>query len=95
MRTVETILAATWGLLASAAAREPVLLVVDDIQWLDAASRDALSFALRRLDGRIGALVSVRSDADDQASRLCRTFGPQWRISRATWDRCRRTRRHA
>ena len=41
--------AATLGLLAAAAEDTPLLVLVDDGQWLDAASRDALIFAARRL----------------------------------------------
>ena len=40
---------ATLGLLAAAAEQGPTLIVVDDLQWVDSASRDALSFAARRL----------------------------------------------
>ena len=36
--------------LRSLAGREAVLVAVDDIQWLDAASADALAFAARRLE---------------------------------------------
>ena len=31
--------------------REPILIAVDDVQWLDPSSSSALAFALRRLDG--------------------------------------------
>jgi DNA-binding CsgD family transcriptional regulator len=42
----------------------PVLVAVDDVQWLDAASRRALEFAARRLEGLpVGFLLSVRGDA--------------------------------
>ena len=41
--------AATLALLAAAAEDVPLLVLVDDAQWLDAASRDALVFAARRL----------------------------------------------
>ena len=30
--------------------REPILIAVDDVQWLDPSSSSALAFALRRLD---------------------------------------------
>ena len=47
--------------LCSLAAEGPVLVAVDDVQWLDAASATVLSFAARRLGGnRIGLLVSQR-----------------------------------
>jgi hypothetical protein len=37
-----------------------VLLAVDDVQWLDAASARVLEFALRRLrDERVGVLLRV------------------------------------
>lgn len=43
------------------AARTPVLLAIDDVQWLDAASRGVLAFALRRSGALpIGALVTLR-----------------------------------
>jgi DNA-binding CsgD family transcriptional regulator len=42
----------------------PVLVAVDDFQWLDRPSAQALLFALRRLrDERIGALLTVRGEA--------------------------------
>jgi DNA-binding NarL/FixJ family response regulator len=40
--------AATLGLLASAAEERPLLCVVDDAQWIDPSSREALLFATRR-----------------------------------------------
>ncbi|MGW2046668.1 ATP-binding protein [Streptomyces sp. NPDC001858] len=35
-------------LLADAAERQPLLLIVDDLQWIDASSRDVLRFVARR-----------------------------------------------
>ncbi|MCV7382854.1 AAA family ATPase [Mycolicibacter longobardus] len=38
----------------------PVLLAIDDAQWLDASSKAVIGFAARRLSGRAGMLVTVR-----------------------------------
>jgi DNA-binding CsgD family transcriptional regulator len=40
---------ATLTLLADAATRTPILVVADDVQWLDRPSADALAFVARRL----------------------------------------------
>ena len=49
---------AVLGVLRALAQVQPLLLGVDDVQWLDASSRNALSFALRRLDGEPVRLVT-------------------------------------
>ena len=41
--------AATHDLLVSAAEQRPLLLLLDDLQWLDQPTVDALAFAIRRL----------------------------------------------
>ena len=41
--------AATLSLLAAESARAPLLIAVDDVQWVDVESADALAFAARRL----------------------------------------------
>ncbi len=51
---------ATLGLLAAAADDGPALIVVDDLQWVDSASRDALSFASRRLAGVRAVFVAAQ-----------------------------------
>ncbi|SDY68769.1 helix-turn-helix transcriptional regulator [Herbiconiux ginsengi] len=52
---------AALALLERAARDEPVLLVVDDLHWVDASSAAALAFIARRLEGKRIALVgSVR-----------------------------------
>lgn len=54
--------AALLAVLRTLAARAPVLIAIDDVQWLDSASTDALSFALRRLsDEPVRVLCSVRT----------------------------------
>jgi DNA-binding CsgD family transcriptional regulator len=72
--------AATLSLLAAAAERAPLLVVVDDAQWLDSASADALAFAARRLamDGVV-ALFALR---DAEPSAFDSSGLPELRIDR-------------
>ena len=51
--------------------REPVLVAIDDVQWLDASSVRALAFALRRLhDNDIRLLCTRRLEHDVGVSAL-------------------------
>jgi DNA-binding CsgD family transcriptional regulator/tetratricopeptide (TPR) repeat protein len=53
--------AATLSLLAAAAEREPLLVAIDDAQWLDPSSQEALLFAMRRLRAdRVALLYAAR-----------------------------------
>ncbi|MER5520935.1 AAA family ATPase [Streptomyces sp. NPDC002763] len=48
-------------LLADAASRQPLLLLVDDLQWIDSSSRDVLKFVARRTrDHAIQVLAAAR-----------------------------------
>ena len=61
---------AVLSLLSGAAAEQPLLCVVDDAQWPDAASAQVLAFVARRLHAEsVALLVSVRdpSEADQFA----------------------------
>ncbi len=52
---------ATLGVLGSLAATIPIVVAIDDVQWLDSSSARVLSFALRRLSAeRVGLLASLR-----------------------------------
>lgn len=52
---------AVLALLRRAARSRPVLLVIDDLQWVDRASAAALAFVARRLTGsRVGLLAASR-----------------------------------
>jgi len=42
----------------------PVLMAIDDVQWLDPSSHAVMAFAARRLRGRVGMLLSERCDPD-------------------------------
>ena len=57
--------AATLGLLAAGAEESPLLVLVDDAQWLDPSSADALLFATRRLQAdRVLVLYGAREGED-------------------------------
>lgn len=60
--------AATLALLKAAAASETtgLLLVIDDVQWLDLASSMAVIYAMRRLGGAdVRMIVAARTEAGD------------------------------
>jgi len=74
-----TIYAATLGLLAAAAANGPVLVVVDEAQWLDASSVEALLFATRRFDSDgIAVIFAVR---DGRPTLFDRAELPELRLA--------------
>jgi len=53
------------GLLRDAAVARPLLVVVDDLQWLDRASSLVLASAVRRLAGTgVGFLAALRTDSE-------------------------------
>jgi DNA-binding CsgD family transcriptional regulator len=58
---------ATLQVLRALAADAPVVVGVDDLQWLDGATARVLAFALRRLgDERLGLVVAVRAEHPDR-----------------------------
>ncbi len=70
--------AATLSLLAAFAEEEPVAVLLDDAQWLDVSSSQALLFALRRLVADpIAVIIAVR---EGEASLLDRAELPTLRI---------------
>lgn len=59
------------SLLRVVARSQPLLLGIDDVQWLDPSSAAALSFALRRLgDERLAVLLSRRNNESSNADVL-------------------------
>jgi DNA-binding CsgD family transcriptional regulator len=53
------------GLLSDAAARRPLLLSIEDAQWLDRPTADALAFVARRVESDpIAMLVAIREGYD-------------------------------
>jgi len=58
-RTVAT---AVVGVLTDLVREQPVLVAIDDVQWVDLASRRALEFAARRLPAQLRLFVTRRSE---------------------------------
>jgi DNA-binding CsgD family transcriptional regulator len=74
--------AATLGGLRLLARERPVVVAVDDAHWLDAATRDALAFAVRRLDDEpVGILATVRVAPEVDAGALASAL-PEPRVTR-------------
>jgi hypothetical protein len=64
--------AGTHGLLTTAAEDGALLLLIDDLQWLDPSSREAMLFALRRLGSdAIACVMTQRADVPVPAGLLC------------------------
>ena len=62
---------AVYSLLRRSAEERPLAVAVDDIQWLDRASRATLSFALRRLgDSPVAVLAARRLEPDRRVDAL-------------------------
>src|SRR5689334_19101049 len=51
---------AALGVLRAAARQRPVLALVDDLQWVDAASRECIEYAARRADGPLAVVLAAR-----------------------------------
>lgn len=66
------------GLLSEVAEEHPLLCIVDDAQWLDRASVDALVFAARRLDAE--SVVLLFATRDDEASLQVAPDLPELRL---------------
>lgn len=61
-RDEQAVARGTYNVLRELAGDGPLVIAVDDAQWLDEASAAALSFALRRLvDEPVGLLLALRS----------------------------------
>ena len=65
-----TLAVAVRTVLQLLAEREPVLVAIDDVQWLDPSSADALAFALRRLVDEDIRILLTRRLGDGTPSEL-------------------------
>jgi DNA-binding CsgD family transcriptional regulator len=66
---------AVLDLLADNAARQPVLVLADDLQWIDSSSRDVLGFVARRTHGH--ALLLAAAARTDDPGRFGAAFTPE------------------
>jgi DNA-binding CsgD family transcriptional regulator len=68
----------TLNVLRELAAERPTLIAIDDIQWLDSPSADALRFLFRRVaDERVGLLASVRGEGGAAPLEIDRAIPPE------------------
>jgi DNA-binding CsgD family transcriptional regulator len=66
------------GALSDAASDRPVLCLIDDAQWLDEPSADALTFVARRLEA--DGIVMLFAVRDDETAVLATTGLPRWQL---------------
>ncbi|MBV8928067.1 MAG: AAA family ATPase, partial [Mycobacteriaceae bacterium] len=57
--------AAFLSVVEGLAKESPVLIAIDDLQWMDASSQRVLAFAARRFSGRIALLCTIRTTANN------------------------------
>ena len=67
---------------------QPVLVAVDDVQWLDSASARVLAYAARRLAERVAFLLALRAEARAELGYAAGARLPRLRRAR----RCGRSR---
>ncbi|HET7030209.1 MAG TPA: LuxR family transcriptional regulator [Candidatus Limnocylindrales bacterium] len=66
-----TLSVATATALRQLSAADPLILAIDDVQWLDDATAAILAYALRRLADRpIGLLLAARGTPDKRAGQI-------------------------
>ncbi len=60
-----TVGVAVLGVLRALSSRDPVLVAIDDVEWLDPSSAGALGYAIRRLSAEpVGLLLSSRREEE-------------------------------
>jgi DNA-binding CsgD family transcriptional regulator len=66
------------NILRTLARDGPVLVAIDDLQWLDSSSEEALAFAARRLDGEaVGFLLARRPGIPSDLERVLQRHEPE------------------
>lgn len=73
---------AVLGALRALAENGPLVMAIDDVQWLDAASSSALSYAARRLGAeRVGVLLARRAPLESALLAELRRSLPSERVT--------------
>src|SRR5918996_1170735 len=73
-----TVSAAVLSALRALAEHTPVIVAVDDVQWLDRGSAAALAFAFRRLSGeRVRLVASLRVDRPSSWPEPIQSLSPE------------------
>jgi ATP/maltotriose-dependent transcriptional regulator MalT len=76
------VFSAVLAVLRQVASRGPLVMALDDVQWLDLSTTDALRFAVRRLDTEpIGLLAATRGAGSALPLGVSRSF-PEERVTR-------------
>lgn len=70
------------SLLTGLAEEAPLLVAIDDLQWLDAASARALEFAFRRLPGSVALILAQRTGDDERKPLALERSLPAERLER-------------
>jgi DNA-binding CsgD family transcriptional regulator len=65
---------------ARLAAQTQVMLAVDDLHWMDDASLSVLSHALRRIDGNLAVITSLRVERSTGGATPIPTDLPDWLV---------------
>ena len=60
---------AALGLLRAVATERPVIAIIDDLQWLDAASRECVLYVARRAGGALALALAARDPWDPALER--------------------------
>lgn len=61
--TESAVAAGLLSIVTALAAETPLLIALDDVQWLDPSSAHAIAFVARRLPPRVALLATVRTDS--------------------------------
>src|SRR5918995_998629 len=70
------------GILTVLAAEGPLIVGIDDVQWLDAASERALAFAVRRLPRQLALLLTRRAEEGPEGPLGLGRALPEVRVDR-------------